>query len=268
MSEFHAIGGLPRSGSTLLCNILNQNPRFHASSTSVLPQTLSGMAHLWSNSPEIKSRLIDDKQATEDCLGHVMRAVITEWHASLRGVVFDKSRAWNHNAALLEYLVPSAKLILCVRDLRAVFASIEKQHGKNPIFDLATVPLEKTHLTRADSMFSAQGMIGGPLVGVEDVLRRRSQNVHVVQYEQLVAQPRKVLSTLYTEIGEDDFDHDFDNVKNAATDCDALYLDKFPHQGDGKVEERKEDWQEHVSPDVCAQIMNRFPKYNRAFGYV
>ena len=36
MARFHFISGLPRSGSTLLQNILSQNPRFYCSPTSGL----------------------------------------------------------------------------------------------------------------------------------------------------------------------------------------------------------------------------------------
>lgn len=32
--KYYFISGLPRSGSTLLANILAQNPRFHATATS------------------------------------------------------------------------------------------------------------------------------------------------------------------------------------------------------------------------------------------
>ena len=38
MKNFNIITGMPRSGSTLLCNILSQNPAFHAGATSPLPE--------------------------------------------------------------------------------------------------------------------------------------------------------------------------------------------------------------------------------------
>ena len=34
MKNLHLIAGLPRSGSTLLCNLLNMNSKFHATPTS------------------------------------------------------------------------------------------------------------------------------------------------------------------------------------------------------------------------------------------
>ena len=40
---FHAISGLPRSGSTLLAALLRQNPRFYAEMTSPVVGLLNGL---------------------------------------------------------------------------------------------------------------------------------------------------------------------------------------------------------------------------------
>jgi sulfotransferase len=38
MKKIHFINGMPRSGSTLLCNILAQNPKFHVTPTSYVAE--------------------------------------------------------------------------------------------------------------------------------------------------------------------------------------------------------------------------------------
>jgi hypothetical protein len=48
---------------------------------------------------------------------------------------------------------------------------------------------------------------------------------------------------------------------------DGLYNCKFPHEGEGKVEAREEDWRKHVPQDIAGLVMQRFAGYNRAFGY-
>lgn len=45
----HLMAGLPRSGSTLMCNILNQNPRFHATSTSGILDIVLTIRNQWEN---------------------------------------------------------------------------------------------------------------------------------------------------------------------------------------------------------------------------
>ena len=267
MKAFHVICGLPRSGSTLLCNVLNQNPRFYASSTSVLPQTLAALSQLWSNSAEIKSELARDKEATEARLNNAVMALIDAWHPRDM-VVFDKSRAWAHNALPLKRLYPEARIIVTVRDLRSIFGSIEKQHQLNPILDHAANPLEKEIYTRADQMFSPEGMIGLTVRGVLDLQRRNLPGTIVIQYETFAENPQLVMDRLYAELGEEPYRHDFETVENTASDLDALYLNKFPHEGAGKVQRiERDEWRQYVPQDVAGLIMQHNGAFNQAFGY-
>jgi len=121
----NVITGLPRAGSTLLCNILNQNPKLYATSTSELPLFLSQITKAWTNSVDVKNELNIDRKKTEDKMERTMRAYIEAWHKSDK-LVFDKSRGWSNNILMLHKLYPKAKVIVMIRDLRDVFASVEK----------------------------------------------------------------------------------------------------------------------------------------------
>lgn len=266
--RFNVICGLPRSGSTLLCNLLNQNPAFHASSTSSLPQLLQSMGATWSQSPEIQSALHADKQGTEGKMTRAMRAVIREWYADREGhVIFDKSRPWNNLSLLLKTLYPESLMIVCVRDLRGVFGSIEKQHQKFPVLDALT-PEAKTLYNRADAMFSLNGLIGQCITGVEDIVRREPQGTIVVRFEKFVQKPERTMTRIYEALDMDEFGHNYDHVENTSEDLDALYNNKFPHEGAGEVKEPDpREWQKYVSPDVAQHIMQTFSSYNQAFNY-
>jgi sulfotransferase len=250
----------------LLCNVLNQNPRFHASSTSCVAQTISAASAFLSQQDEMKSALAHDKEGTERRVVATLRGMMESWYSeTIEPVVFDKSRAWNHNALLLEQLYPDAKLVIVVRDLRAVFASIEKQHRKNPALMVGA----RTVAQKAATMFERPGgMIGGPICGIEDILRRSPDNIVLIKYESLVANPKIVLRNLYNDIGEEWFDHDLDNVESVAIELDALWLNKYPHEGSGKIEARDEQWSDWISPDIASGIMQQFSAFNGAFGYV
>ncbi len=265
--KLHAIGGLPRSGSTLLCNVLAQNPRFHASSTSCVAQTISGVSSFLSAQDEIKSYLAHDKERTEQRIIAGLRGFIEGWYADIdEPVVFDKSRAWNLNAALLTQLYPEAMLIIVVRDLRSIFASIEKQDRKNPSLSLNAEP--RTLARKATAMFAREtGMIGAPVAGVEDILRRKHGNVSIIKYEAFVANPEVVLKNLYNDLGEEWFEHDLDDVQARSTELDALWLHKFPHDGSGKIAPREDSWSDWISPDIAREIMTLFGAFNGAFGY-
>src|SRR4026208_1819083 len=51
----HFIAGMPRAGSTLLGNILAQNPRFHVTPTSSLIEALLGMRNKFTHLPDYKA---------------------------------------------------------------------------------------------------------------------------------------------------------------------------------------------------------------------
>ena len=239
----------------------------HASSTSCLPQLLGGLSSFFAQQPEVKSELHANQDATLERIRCAMRGTVNGWYAEHRErVVFDKSRAWSHYGPLLADLFPDAKLILCVRDLRDVFASVERQHRSTLVLDDAADPYGRTVYGRADRMFGPTGVIGAPIQGIEDLLRRRVEPI-VLTYEYFVRAPGDAMRKLYAGLGLDYFEHDFAEVQSTATDLDALYLNKFPHDGSGKVEPRGTTWHDVVPQDIASTIIGRFPAYNRAFGY-
>ena len=268
MNKFNVITGVPRSGSTLLCNILNQNPEFYAGSTSPLPEILGVLVNKFSTNPEIQSSLIHDSEKTTDRLNKMLLSVIHSWYGEDERIIFDKSRGWTFNALLIDTLFEDVKIIATVRDLRSVFGSVEKQHRKTPMFDMATNGLEKTILSRADMMLAPEGIIGQSAIGMEDAMARLRKRVFIVQYESFTLDPRGKMMELYRFLGQPYYEHDFENIKNTAEDIDGLHLNKFPHQGQGSVEPTSRDeWQEYLSPDLGNLIYQRYPKYNELFGY-
>lgn len=265
MSFFHTIAGTPRSGSTLLCNILNQNPRFYASSTSCVAQSVRALSSLWSECPEVRSALIGDRQGAERRIVRAARAMVEAWYADRKfPVVFDKGRLWNNQSMVLSQLFPYAHMFVCVRDPRDIFASIEKQHAKNPMLDEASNPTALTMGGRANSMFQPDGIIGRAIIGVEDLMRRQLDYVHFVQFETLVNNPQLVLDGIYSVIEEESFVHDLTNVINTSDDVDGLYLNKFPHDGSGKIIPQSGSWRDHISDDIADEIMKRFPLFSQS----
>jgi len=263
----NCICGLPRSGSTLLTNILNQNPKFKATTTSILPNMLSTMSNLWSTSPEFKQMLSLHRKEMEEKTLETLRAITKAWHGEDK-IIFDKSRNWGSNNLLFNQLFPKGKIICLVRDLRNVFSSVEKQHRKNPILDEAQSFGAKTIFERADRMFNKDGLIGSPIQGIEDLLRRDPKNVIFIKYEELVSDPKKIMEGLYKELGMKYFEHDFEDVKNTAEDPDFMYLNKYPHQGEGKVRPCDAiEYKKFVSEDLAKTIMDRFAGFNKAFEY-
>jgi len=264
----HVIAGLPRSGSTLICNVINQNPNYWATSTSPLPAFVNACISQWSTSLEVKSELHQDRVGTEERLARSVRALCEAWHQRKDGrKVFDKSRGWNHSLLALRQAFPESKAVIIVRDPRNVFASIEKQHQTNPLLDEFNTPADKSILSRADKMLAPNGIIGVAITGVEDMLRRKLPAMFI-KYEQFSRFPRQVMTEFYAYLGDESFTHDFDNVVNTANDPDGFYNWKYPHQGSGKITPTDEmAWTKFFNQELADLIINRYPLFANFFGY-
>lgn len=266
MKKFHAIAGLPRSGSTLLCDILNQNPRFHAGSTSSLPVAVQKLREVWSQSPEVISDLAHDRTGTEARIDRAIVGLLSSWYEEVDAdVVFDKGRLW----VALHEIMPliGGKVICCVRDPRTVMASIEKQREKAPALVWGG-EVHQTQLERTHGLLGREGMVGGPLAHIEDLIRRGSPHAVAVIFERLVADPEATVRALYRDLEEPYFDHNFDSVEGTATDLDAQYLYKFPHQREaGPVKDPMTSWTAHVPQSIAEEITKSFPLFCGTFGY-
>ena len=263
MRAFHVIGGLPRSGSTLLCNILAQNPAFSVLHTSPLSMLLDHFSQGVTETAEIKGMMAKAPGETDARVFDAARAMVDAFSATA-GVAFDKNRLWNVHQFTLQILDPGAKMIVCVRDLRAIFGSIEKQWRRNP---LAQVPPGMTMRARMDNQFDRQGIIGSSLSGIEDLVLSENPAVFWLAYEALVANPAMTLQRLYDHINEPGFEHDFNRIKSTAVDPDWLYLGKFPHVGSGKVKDQT-DWQRYVPQQLAGEIVANHAPFMQRFGYV
>lgn len=262
--ELHAIAGLPRSGSTLLCNLLAQNPRFFASSTSALAGMVAGLTEYWSTSPEVKSDLANDRAGTEMRLARTLKAVCDSWWGDRNDVVFDKGRGWLDARGPLRVAYPNATILCCVRDPRDVVASIQARDGEFPVLSNHRGP----RWDSVPSMFMPDGVVGGPMRSIESAIKTRAQNVFVIVFEHFVRQPERTLRSIYEAIGELWWaGHDFENVENQSTDLDALYLHKFPHDGSGPVRPPDRHWSQTMTDGMAAEIMEAFPVFSQAFGY-
>ena len=287
--QLNAIAGLPRSGSTLLCNILNQNDKFYASTTSSLCNAFNSMIIEMSSSIEFKSLLNNDREGTEERFKNSVKSFSDSWYSHLeKDIIFDKSRGWIHNIEILQSLYKESKMIVIIRDLRNVFASIEKQNRKTPLFRENPNPLERTIYKRADEMFSPQGLIGHCIVGIEDILNKNLSSLAVksvhdiddamksisnkkilfIKYEQLADSPKLFMKLIYNFLKQEEFEHDFNNIENTSEDPDGFYLYKFPHKGEGQIKENfKEEWRKFMSPGIAQLIVERFKWYYEYFGY-
>jgi sulfotransferase len=267
MKKMCFVGGLPRSGSTLLCNILNQNPRFYASGTSPLPHILGGTKRAWDKSLDVQSQIDQEKDLYFKRFASVLRGIIDSWYEETDAdIIFDKSRPWNAQYLLLRKLYRHPKMIMCVRDLRSVFASIEKHYLESMLYGSL---LKQTINHKLKEVFDGKGVIGNQLMYMMDLHERGLlSEILIIKYEVLSRKPKETIDRLYEYVEAEKYEHDFDNVVRATHEDDSVYRYHYPHRGEGKVTPSKpNDWGDIIPEKVARMIRKQHDPFFRTFDY-
>jgi len=266
LEQFHAIVGVPRSGSTLVANVLCQNPEIWVSTHGyVLPALCASASHTLSLAQEWKALRYLDREGEDERAIRTIRATVESWCADDdRPIIIDKQRDWADHALLLSRVFPETKIIALVRDLRDVAASVEYHHRKTAHLDVAPSRLKKRIIHRFDDIFSEgeqkSGVIARALAGLQDLYFRNLPNVLWVKYEDLVRSPKHVFARIYKHLDIPSFEHDFENVANVQVEPDWILDDKFPHRGEGKVES-KPSKRDLINSEVYAPLLEGFQWY-------
>ena len=120
----HMISGLPRSGSTLLCNILAQNPELHSTPTSACHEALFTLRNAWGEWVEHKAA-----KSLANNLQPVLNATINAYHNTDRPVVIAKGGGWISLIELAEFALDrKVKIIVPVRGIPQILSSFDMLH--------------------------------------------------------------------------------------------------------------------------------------------
>jgi sulfotransferase len=262
--KLHALAGLPRSGSTLVANLLSQHPDVYVSGTSPLVDCVEAVMNVLTGSTEAQGQLAN-VPGTYESYVRSLRALTEGWYEDHgEDFIFDKGRSWVMFRDLLGQMHPGSQMIVCVRDPRDVIASIEKQNRRTPVFHS---PLARTIFDAADLAMKPDGMVGGPIRFIEDLIRRNAQGVIPVRFESFVSDPAPTMQRIYGAIGCREFENDFEHIENVSPDLDALWRGKYPHDGSGAVTPSDHGWRNEMDQGLADNIAAAYPLYMETFGY-
>jgi sulfotransferase len=252
------VTGLPRAGSTLLCQLLAQHPDIHCEGhSSPLCNILLGIRRMVSDDTFFLSQLDQQFDKSYAHLAAAMQGFLRGWHHDCqKTVVVDKNRAWLHTLEMLLHIEPDARLIVCLRDLGQIYGSIESQHQRTILVDFIDHLADFDRLGRADMLFAKDKTIGAPLTSLHAVLdlpKQAQERLYFVRFEDLMEQPAACMSHLYSWLGLAPCVIDPDRLAVAAHESDSHYRMKYPH----RQRERITQPERHDIPArIQAQIEN------------
>jgi sulfotransferase len=258
---YHFVSGMPRAGSTLLMNILGQNPRFHVTGTSGIMDVIFGIRNTWDKHIEFQANPDEEGKL------RVMRGILDAYYANIdKPVVFDKSRGWLSLLEMAETLLErKAKVLVPVRDLREIAASWEKlwrqtsktrQRGEEPQFYYEFQSVEG----RCDVWVRGDQPIGLAFNRIKDAVQRGFRDrMHFVHFEKLTSNPKNTLNAIYDFLGEERFQHDFDHVKQITWEDDAVYGMKGLHDIRSKVEPVTSQYLQIIGKQAAETLKGPYP---------
>jgi len=237
----------------MLAALLRQNPKFHASMSGPVASLFDGIVAQVSAGSELSTMVSDEQRA------RILKWLFHSYYADRREeVVFDTNRAWTAKMPALMQLFPEAKLICCVREISWIMDSMERQFRRHAFENtrLFNTPGERaTVYTRLEALANANRLVGFPYHALREACwGEHAEQLIIIDYDLLVARPAEVLPLIYEFIGEEPFEHDFDNIVYDEPDFDSQLGVSGLHKVHSKVAPRPR--QTILPPDLFERYSN------------
>lgn len=263
MSKFYFLSGLPRSGSTLLSSILNQNPELYSGPNS----PMCGMM------VNLERSILASEQYNAYPKPHVISptvyGVLENYYSDInKPNIIDKSRSWSTKenfGTLLRNLPYDPKVILTVRSINEILASFIYMIHQNPqqasFIDQEIEARQEFYYyrhpdeIRCDHLMRPKGLIDECLYGIAyAMLEENRQYFHIVEYDDLVGRTGETIKGIYDFLGLEHFDHNYNNIINITPEDDRIYGLEGLHDVRSSIEHRKINIGEYLSP----YILNKY----------
>ena len=245
--KYYFMAGLPRAGSTLLSSLLNQNPNLYSGPSSpVLGAMYTTHEHFLGN--ELYTGF-----PKPDSVNKIIGSLIDDWYYDVKKpIVIDKNRAWTARVPFIEgYIQQEAKIIVPVRRVDEILTSILTMIHRNPFeegqprINFVDEVLVKNNIPIDDENRCIHLLNGGGIVWeslnalMMGLQEGHKDKFHYVDYNDLVNDPQGELDKIYEFLGEESFEHTFDNLTNIHREDDiATYGLSDMHEVHSKLKKK------------------------------
>lgn len=222
MKQFYFLAGIPRSGSTVLASLLNQNSSVYVTPTSPLIDLLYLNEQEWNKTPSVMANRFPEQILS------ISNAIISGcWEHIPQNIIIDKHRAWCRNIPTIQKVFNQpAKVIITVRDIPSVIASfmtLLRNSKQNPHY-IDRILLERNlplvDELRADVLWNE--FIYDPWDSFRTGFKAYPNNLLLVDYDSLVNAPEKELNRVYEFIGLEYVTPNIHDIKCETKDDDLV----------------------------------------------
>jgi len=262
---------LPRAGSTLLQNIMMQNPEIYSTPTSGVVEFLLSARSIYTTGDAFKAQ--DPELMEKGFKGFCREGMYGFFNAVTdRPYVIDKSRAWMGHFSFADWFDEKPKVLCMVRDLRSVFTSMEKNYRKNPHKDPQIVNgIELKNMTTTSRLdhYSVSPPIGPSIEWLYEAIHQGyDKNICFVKFEDLTTNPEKELKRIYNYLELPYYNHDFNNVEQMTIENDVIHGIFGDHKIERQIRPVKENYNEILGKDNADRLRMHYDWFYKRFNYV
>jgi sulfotransferase len=252
-------------------NILGNNPKHAVTPTSGLIEFFFNLKSSWKNNNEFKAQGLENiKPKVLNSMKGMLEGYFQDEFDNGKEVAFDKSRGWMaYTEELEEIFQRPVKIIVTVRDIRAIVASFEKLYQKKGI-EYAEHQGEdfiraQSLQGRGEILLRDNNVIGLPTLRLRDALKRKSnKNIIIVPFLQLTNDPKTTLDNLHDILELERYDYDYNNIKQVTHEDDNLHGWKDLHNIQTKVSGSMTPSWEGILPEQFAnQLGQKYQDINK-----
>jgi len=199
--KLYFISGLPRSGSTLLSAILNQNPNFYSGPSSPVVKIMETIATTINDLDLFKA--FPKVTQVESYIGDFIKYYYSD---ITQEVIFDKNRVWTGKVTdILHYFKIKPKIICMVRDISEIYMSIKN----------TKINIDSNLLLTKDDI-----LLQDPYDNLKIGFNNYKDCIHIVEYNNLINKPKETLQKIYKFLNENYYEHTFNNIKSTYKELD------------------------------------------------
>ena len=266
--KFFVVSGLPRAGSSLIMNLLGQNPAHHVTPTSGLIELFIQNINAWPNYIEFRAEGLE--KALPRVRNSLGRQIYGFFEPEFKDdkVVFDKSRGWLQYAENLENcLGHQVKIIVPIRDVREIAASFEKLYRKRDIdwrYPVGDAYFKvQTTVDRCEMLLAPGGVVGISIQRVRDAMARISDRLIIIPYASFCANPTGTMEILHQTLGLPEFTYNPTDIKQITHEDDTWHgMDLHVIRPDVTPAE-PEPWKEILPAKYVEALGQRYEDINK-----
>jgi sulfotransferase len=212
------MGGLPRSGSTLLSAILNQNPDIYVTPSADTSYLILSLYRNYQGSESHNAGFAPEGYK------NIMAKLPDAFYEHIdKPYIIDKNRNWGtpDDLEVAKLFSDKIKIICPVRPILEILASFVWLAEKNPdnfidrfVTNYPVSQFRPKNDARCDALMAADHRIETNILSLASSLNPEHQDkFHFVAYADLISKPEKVIKAIYEFLEIPKFPHQFDNLK-------------------------------------------------------